>query len=149
MSNAKLEKELSFMAPDKVGLLNEISRSLADAGVNIVSLTAYEMDGNANFMMVASDSAKAKEVLESKGYKADINEVVLYELENKVGGAFGAFGWSGEAPERIYNTMDHVLKMDMVGEHLRLKTTALEGGIQMAQDYGRKIARKLESRGTV
>lgn len=85
MSNARTEKELNFMVPDKVGLLNEISKSLANAGVNIVSLTAYEMDGNANFMMVASDSTKAKEVLESKGYKADMNEVVLYELENKVG----------------------------------------------------------------
>ena len=85
MSNARMEKELAFMAPDRVGLLNEISKALADAGVNIASLTAYEMDGNANFMMVTSDSAKAKETLEAKGYKIDTNEVVLYELENKVG----------------------------------------------------------------
>ena len=85
MAEARLENELNFMVPDKVGLLNEISRLLADAGVNIASLTAYEMDGNANFMMVTSDSAKAKETLEAKGYKVDTNEVVLYELENRVG----------------------------------------------------------------
>jgi len=85
MPDARTEKELNFMAPDKVGLLNEISKSLADAGVNIVSLTAYEMDGNASFMMVTSDSSKASEVLGSKGYKVDLNEVVLYELENKIG----------------------------------------------------------------
>lgn len=36
-------------------------------------------------------------------------------LEGKAGGAFGAFGWSGEAPGRIFDTMTHVLKMSMVG----------------------------------
>ena len=37
-------------------------------------------------------------------------------LKGKVGGAFGAFGWSGEAPDRIFNTMRHILGMDMVSE---------------------------------
>ena len=65
------------------------------------------------------------------------------ELAGKVAGAFGAFGWSGEAPERIYDTMKHVFGMAMVGTPLRLKDPGLGGGIQMAQDYGRKIAEKL------
>ena len=64
-------------------------------------------------------------------------------LAGKVGGAFGAFGWSGEANDRIFNTMKHVLKMDMVGDTLRLKSSSLGGGLQMAQDYGRQIAKKL------
>ena len=34
-------------------------------------------------------------------------------LEGKVGGAFGAFGWSGEAPDRIYDTMKHIFKMNI------------------------------------
>ncbi len=63
-------------------------------------------------------------------------------LDRKAGGAFGAFGWSGEAPGRIFDTMTHVLKMDMVQEPLRLKSADLGGGIKMAQDYGREIARK-------
>lgn len=64
-------------------------------------------------------------------------------LEGKSGGAFGAFGWSGESPDRIYDTMKHIFKMDMVSEPLRLKSASLGGGIQMAQDYGREIAKKL------
>ena len=63
-------------------------------------------------------------------------------LERKVGGAFGAYGWSGEAPRRIFDTMSYVLKMDMVTEPLSLKSADLGGGIKMAQDYGREIARK-------
>lgn len=65
-------------------------------------------------------------------------------LEGKTGGAFGSFGWSGEANDRIFDTMKHILKMDLVGDTLRLKSSSLEGGLQMAQDYGRAIAKKLE-----
>ena len=64
-------------------------------------------------------------------------------LEGKVGGSFGAFGWSGEAPGRIFDTMKNILKMDMVGGPLRLKSASLGGGTQMAQDYGREISKKL------
>jgi len=64
-------------------------------------------------------------------------------LEGKAGGSFGAFGWSGEAPDRIYDTMKNIFKMDMVSGPLRLKSSTLGGGIQMAQDYGREIGEKL------
>lgn len=66
------------------------------------------------------------------------------DLEGRPAGSFGAFGWSGEAPDRIYETMRHILKMDVVGSALRLKSAGLQGGSQMAQDYGRQIARKLK-----
>jgi flavorubredoxin len=64
-------------------------------------------------------------------------------MEGKPGGAFGAFGWSGEAPDRIYDTMKNIFRMDMVSGPLRLKSAALGGGVQMAQDYGREIGQKL------
>lgn len=64
-------------------------------------------------------------------------------LEGKTGGAFGAFGWSGEAPDRIFDTMKNIFKMNMVSGPLRLKSSSLGGGLQMAQDYGREIAGKL------
>ena len=67
------------------------------------------------------------------------------DLEGKVGGAFGAFGWSGEAPDRIYDTMKHIFKMNMVDEPLRLKTSSIQGGIPMAQNYGKEIAKKIET----
>ena len=67
------------------------------------------------------------------------------DLEGKPGGAFGSFGWSGEANDRIFDTMKHILKMDVVGDTLRLKTSSLGGGLQMAQDYGREIAKKFGS----
>lgn len=67
------------------------------------------------------------------------------ELAGKPGGAFGAFGWSGEAPDRIYDTMKNIFHMDMTENPLRLKASTLGGGMKMAQDYGREIAAKLQS----
>lgn len=65
------------------------------------------------------------------------------ELEGKVGGAFGAFGWSGEAPDRIFDTMKNIYKMEMVSGSMRLKSASLGGGLQMAHDYGKEIASKI------
>lgn len=65
-------------------------------------------------------------------------------LEGKVGGSFGAFGWSGEALERIYGTMENIFKMSMVKGPLRLKSSILGGGRIMAQDYGKDIAKLIE-----
>lgn len=65
------------------------------------------------------------------------------DLAGKAGGAFGAFGWSGEAPERIYETMKTIFSMDMVNGPLMLKSSTLQGGMKMAQDYGREIAAKI------
>jgi flavorubredoxin len=65
------------------------------------------------------------------------------KLEGLPAGAFGAFGWSGEAPGRIYETMENVLKMDMFGTPLRLKSAYEKGGSTAAENYGRGIAQKM------
>ena len=63
-------------------------------------------------------------------------------LKGKVGGAFGAYGWSGEAPEKIYAIMKNTFEMDMVRSFLRLKAGEIEDNKEEARGYGREIARK-------
>jgi flavorubredoxin len=63
-------------------------------------------------------------------------------LEGKTGGAFGAFGWSGEASRRIFDTMTHVFKMNMAPQALMLKSAEPGGAAKMARDYGRETAKK-------
>lgn len=62
------------------------------------------------------------------------------DLKDKPGGSFGAYGWSGEAAKRIFDTMAHIFKMKMVSGPLMLKASWVEGGIEAAQDYGKGIA---------
>jgi flavorubredoxin len=63
------------------------------------------------------------------------------ELKGKPGGAFGAFGWSGEAPGRIFDTMANLYGMNMVAAGpLMLKASWVEGGMKACQEYGKSIA---------
>ena len=62
------------------------------------------------------------------------------ELKGKPGGSFGAYGWSGEAPGRIFDTMQHIYGMKMVSGPLMLKASWVGGGNKAAQDYGKSIA---------
>ena len=64
-------------------------------------------------------------------------------LKGKVGGAFGAYGWSGEAPEKIYAIMKNTFEMDMVRSFLKLKPEEIEDNKEEAWVYGREIARKM------
>ena len=67
-------------------------------------------------------------------------------LADKVGGAFGSYTHSGDAPKIIFDTLENVYKMNVVDlgafnllEHL------VEGmdGMKACQEYGKAIAKKL------
>ena len=78
-----------------------------------------------------------------QGMKTMLFQAEKVDLEGKVGGSFGAFGWSGEAPGRIFDTMNNLYKMNMVSGPLRLKSVSLGNGKQTAQDYGREVGKLL------
>lgn len=67
------------------------------------------------------------------------------KLEGKVGGAFGAYGWSGEAPDRIFETMKNIFNMTMVTNSLRIKSPVSAAHSQVAQVYGREIVQKIKT----
>jgi flavorubredoxin len=66
-------------------------------------------------------------------------------LVGKMGGAFASYTHSGESGSMIYETMQHVFKMDMVDlGALNLKEDAIGSpeGIRACQDYGKAIGEK-------
>jgi flavorubredoxin len=68
------------------------------------------------------------------------------DLAGKVGGAFGSYTHSGDAPKLIYDTMEHVFNMDMVDlGSFNLRELILEtaDGMRACQDYGKAIGQKL------
>ena len=69
-------------------------------------------------------------------------------LPGKVGGAFGSYTHSGDAPKMIFDTMEFVYKMKMLDlgsfnllEHL----VETREGMKACHDYGKAIAEKLGS----
>lgn len=66
-------------------------------------------------------------------------------LTGKMGGAFCSYTHSGESGSMIFDTMQHVYKMDVVElGALNLKEHVIETqeGIKACQDYGRAVAAK-------
>jgi multimeric flavodoxin WrbA len=67
-------------------------------------------------------------------------------LAGKKGGAFGSYTHSGDAPSLIYDTMEHVFKMNMVElGSFKLKEHLVEtpDGMRACQDYGKAICTAL------
>ena len=113
----------------------------ADAvGMNVAGVTK-EVDLEGYDAYVFGSATYHGEMMQSM--KTMLFLAAKLDLQGKTAGSFGAFGWSGEAPDRIYETMENIFKMDMVGTPLRLKSSSLQGGLQMAQDYGRAIGKKI------
>ena len=66
-------------------------------------------------------------------------------LLGKMGGAFGSYTHSGESAPMIFDTMQHVYKMDMVdlgALSLKEGTVPTADGRRACQDYGRAIGDK-------
>ena len=86
IKNAKMGKELVVTVPNKMGTLANISKVLADHGINIEGVAGYAMASEAKIMIVADDILRAGEALKKAGFKAiETKEVVVLELENKPG----------------------------------------------------------------
>ena len=68
-------------------------------------------------------------------------------LVGKMGGAFGSHTHSGESAPMIFDTMQHVFKMDTVElGPLSLTETMLETdeGLKACQDYGKAVGEKFK-----
>jgi flavorubredoxin len=64
-------------------------------------------------------------------------------LEGKMGAAFGSYGWSGEAPDRIYDAMENICHMDMASNALKIQSPiAAERLQQISRAYGSEIGKK-------
>jgi flavorubredoxin len=124
---------------------NLVGNGLTDAGVAVTLRNAEEIKSEKD---LAGYDAYVFGSATYHGEMMEFMKKVLFlaekaGLKNRVGGAFGAFGWSGEAPVRIFNTMLHILGMKMVTEPLRLKSPDELRAVERAGEYGRMIAEKL------
>ena len=64
------------------------------------------------------------------------------DLIGKMGGAFGSYTHSGESAQMIFDTMQHVFKMEMVNLgplNIKEHTIDASDGMRACQDYGKAI----------
>jgi flavorubredoxin len=64
--------------------------------------------------------------------------------KNKVGAAFGSYGWSGEAVRQITEELQS-MKFDVVEPGLRIQYVPDGEGLAACEDFGRKIAEAMKT----
>jgi len=64
-------------------------------------------------------------------------------LKDKVGAAFGSYGWSGEAPQLVLEIMKNKFGMDIIESPLLIKYAPDQSGLEKCREFGRKVAERL------
>lgn len=78
-------KQLSVFIENKAGSLYEITKILADGGVNLLTLTMADTKDYGIVRLVAEDTDKAVKVLENAGQTASVRDVCGFKIPDKKG----------------------------------------------------------------
>jgi hypothetical protein len=79
-------RQISVFLENRPGRLSALCRILADAGVNLTTLTLAETGEFGLLRLVVPDPDKAKQVLERAGYAVTTTEVVALQVPDHPGG---------------------------------------------------------------
>ncbi|MCK5271958.1 MAG: ACT domain-containing protein [Sedimentisphaerales bacterium] len=78
--------QLSVFLENKPGRLSEPCRILAEAGINILTLSLADTQQFGIMRLVVKEWEKAKEALEKAGCVVNVTEVVALEVQDQPGG---------------------------------------------------------------
>ena len=81
--------QLSLFLENKPGRLSESCHALADAGINILTLSLADTQQFGILRLIVQDWEKAKKVLEDTGAVVKVTEVVATEVPDLPGGLAG------------------------------------------------------------
>lgn len=79
-------KQLSLFLENKPGHLGAICKTLADADLNIVTLSLADTQQFGILRLIIQDWESAKRVLEQAGFVVNITDVVATEVDDRPGG---------------------------------------------------------------
>lgn len=81
-----IRNQLSVFLENRVGCLNEITRILAEAGINLEALTIAESTDYGVLRIITEDESKAVEILRQNHYIVSVAPVLMVEVSNQPGG---------------------------------------------------------------
>jgi hypothetical protein len=79
-------QQLSLFLENKPGHLSAICRTLAEAGISIVTLSLADTQQFGILRLIVREWDRAREVLEKKGFVVQVTEVVATEVADRPGG---------------------------------------------------------------
>lgn len=82
-------RQLSLFVENRPGRLVEPCRALAEAGIDIRTLTLADTQQFGILRLIVSDWERARMLLEQAGYVVNVAEVVAVEVDDRPGGLAG------------------------------------------------------------
>ena len=79
-------RQISVFLENRPGRLSALCRTLAEAGVNLSTLTLAETGEFGLLRLITPDPDKAKQVIEQAGYAATSTEVMALQVPDRPGG---------------------------------------------------------------
>ena len=79
-------RQISIFLENRPGQLSTICRDLADAGINIATLSLADTSDFGIVRMIVDDHEKAKQVLTEKGHVVNVREVLAVCVPDRPGG---------------------------------------------------------------
>jgi hypothetical protein len=79
-------RQISVFLENRPGRLSALCRVIADAGVNLSTLTLAETGEFGLLRLITPDPDRAKQVIERAGYASTMTEVVALQVPDRPGG---------------------------------------------------------------
>ena len=79
-------RQISIFLENKPGQLSAVCRALADAGINIATLSLADTSDFGIVRLIVDDHERAKEVLSSGGHVVNVREVIAVCVPDRPGG---------------------------------------------------------------
>ncbi|MFP4167848.1 MAG: ACT domain-containing protein [Desulfonatronovibrionaceae bacterium] len=79
-------EQISIFLENRAGRLEEVTRTLTEAGVNIRALSLADTSDFGILRLIVTDCEKAKKVLKENGFTVGRTNVVAAEVEDRPGG---------------------------------------------------------------
>jgi len=73
-------KEVVVTVPDKLGLLSDITTTIAEAHINVNAICAYTADNVAHLRLVTDDNKRAVDALSRAGFKANEHDILVCQI---------------------------------------------------------------------
>ena len=103
-----MAEQIAVFLENKTGRLQEITRILGDAGIDLRALSIADTKDFGILRAVTGDNAKAAEILKAKGFTVTLSKIICVEVPDRPGGlaaVLGLLDGNGIGLEYLYSAV--------------------------------------------
>jgi len=126
-------KQVSVFLENKSGRLNEVTKTLSEAGINISAFTIADTSEFGILRLIVSNPEKAKEVLKQNLFSVQTTEVVLAKSPNKPGSLAKLLQILYE--ERVFIEYMYAFSMNNEGAVIVIRPTRVQRCLELLQKH--------------